>query len=105
MTPYKIYRLEDAPKVPFNLNGKILFSSEKMELIHLTLKPGEEMEKHSQPFDVLFFILEGKGTLEIGNKQVLVNSNTCINLGKRILRKWSNTGLSDLKILVIKNLS
>jgi len=103
MTPYKVYLLEDALKIPFNPDGKILFTSEKMELVHLTLTPGKGMEKHSQPFDVVFFVLEGKGNIEIGSEQVLVKTNTCIHVGKGTLRKWSNTGSSDLKILVIKN--
>ena len=37
----------------------------------LPLKPGEKMEPHKQPFDVVFFVLEGSGILETGNDRSL----------------------------------
>ncbi|MGA3015262.1 MAG: cupin domain-containing protein [Bacteroidales bacterium] len=105
MNPFDITHLENASKVPFALNGKILFTSDKLEVVHLTLKAGEKMESHSQPFDVIFFVIEGMGSLEINNNHVNVGANSCVHVNKGMLRSWANTGKSNLKILIIKELT
>jgi mannose-6-phosphate isomerase-like protein (cupin superfamily) len=96
--------IEKAPKVPFNLDGKILFASEKFEIIHLTLNPGDKIDQHAQPFDVLFFVLAGQGTLECDTRLLDGNENTTIFVPAGTLRGWENTGKTVLKLLVIKDL-
>ena len=104
MNQFKLTELKNAPAVPFKFDGKILFSSSTVEIIHLTLKPGESMEKHSQPFNVHFFVIEGNGTLEIGEEKIYPVSGTCIWVETGSMRKWSNTGTVDVKLLVIKEM-
>ena len=96
--------LEDAPKVPFNLDGKILFTSGKCELVHLTLKPGEKIDRHAQPFDVLFFVVEGEGILETETENIEGTGNTSIFVPAGMQRGWRNTGATDFKVLVFKDL-
>jgi mannose-6-phosphate isomerase-like protein (cupin superfamily) len=98
-------QLQDAPKIPFNLDGKIMHTSDKLELVHLTLKPGEKIGKHPQPFDVVFYILSGNAVLETDHEVIEVNENTSIFVPAGIQRGWNNTGPADLKLLVIKDLS
>ncbi len=98
----KISNLNTAPKVPFDLEGKILFSEKRTEIIHLTLKPEEILEKHTNPFDVIFFVLEGKGLLITDDKTENHEHNSCIFLEKDVLRSWVNTTSVSLKLLVIK---
>jgi mannose-6-phosphate isomerase-like protein (cupin superfamily) len=104
MNKFHFTELKDAPAVPFKLDGRILFSAPNIELVHLALKPGESMDKHSQPFDVLFFIIEGSGTLEIGDESINPGSGACVWVEAGSMRKWSNPGTAVLKILVIKEL-
>jgi quercetin dioxygenase-like cupin family protein len=99
-----VCKLEDAPKVLFKLDGKIMFSSPGMEVVHLTLKPGEKMDPHIQPFDVIFIVLEGTGILETGPGQIIGTENTCIWLEAGTQRSWKNSGEKNVKILVIKDL-
>ena len=66
---------------------------------------GDELETHSQLVDVIFFVMEGTGTLEIEDKQILMTADSYIQVEKGTLRKGNNTGLSDLKILDIKELA
>ncbi len=94
--------LETAPKVPIQIDGRIMFSSEKAELIHLTLKRGEVIEKHDNPFDVIFYILEGIGKLTLNNETHLLNTNDCISVSTGIQRTMENSGDKELKILVCK---
>jgi quercetin dioxygenase-like cupin family protein len=104
MKTVKIH-VDEAPKVPFNLDGKIMYSSDKLEIINLTLKPGEKIGKHHQPFDVVFYVLSGEATLETDTEVIEVKENTSIFVPAGMLRGWNNTGPADFIILVIKDLA
>jgi mannose-6-phosphate isomerase-like protein (cupin superfamily) len=99
---YNISVLTSAPRVPFRFDGRILFTSPGYELVHLTLHPGEQMEMHVQPFDVVFFVTSGKGVLKVGTETVEVDENTMVSVNKGVDRAWSNPGSRDLIILVNK---
>jgi mannose-6-phosphate isomerase-like protein (cupin superfamily) len=81
-----------------------MFSSARAEVIHLTLNPGDKMDPHVQPFDVIFFIIEGEGILETGEQKIMAKKNTCIWMEAGAQRSWYNPGRSELKILVYKDL-
>lgn len=100
----KIIKLEDAPHVPFKLDGRILFSSEKLELIHLTLQPGEKMESHTQPFDVVFYIISGNGILDVEGQSIDGTPGTCIHIPMGVMRGWKNNGDMEFRVLVVKDL-
>jgi len=102
MPGYFLQPFHSAPQVPFNFDGRILFHSEKYELIHLTLQPGEGMEPHTQPMEVLFYILEGEGTLMIDDEPLHLTATTTVHLKAGIKRCWTNTGQIPLKLLVNK---
>jgi quercetin dioxygenase-like cupin family protein len=99
-----ITTVEDAPKVPFNLDGKILFSNGKLEMIHLALKPGEKMETHIQPFDVVFYVLSGEGMLECGQQSIKGTPRCCIHVPAGIQRSWGNVSDEEFTVLVVKDL-
>ncbi len=47
----QIRNLSSAPKVPFDLDGKIMLSRKNLEVIHLSLQPGEVLTGHVNDFD------------------------------------------------------
>ena len=98
----KITTLSTAQKVPFNLDGKKMYGGPTAELIHLNLMPHEVLEKHSNPFDVVFYILEGRGIVETDNESVSVEPDVCIEIEKGIDRGIRNTGNENLRVLVFK---
>ncbi|MFZ4523334.1 MAG: cupin domain-containing protein [Bacteroidales bacterium] len=102
MLNYTVNSLDSAPRVPFKFDGRILFTCETCELIHLTLQPGEGMELHSQPMDVVFFVVEGSGSLAIGEEVLRVAENTTVHVKAGALRGWKNSGTVPLRILVNK---
>jgi quercetin dioxygenase-like cupin family protein len=104
MAEIKVTHFENAPKVPFNLDGRIMFSSEKLELIHLTLKQGEGMDLHTQPFDVVFFVISGKGKLRLENDAVEGLPGTCIHVPAGVKRGWKNESSDIFSVLVVKDL-
>jgi quercetin dioxygenase-like cupin family protein len=97
--------LNEAPKVPFKFDGKIMFTSDQIEVIHLTLKPGEQIGEHTQPFDVIFYVLAGQGNLTAGEENLQGIENTLIFVPAGTPRGWKNPGTVYFKELVIKELA
>jgi quercetin dioxygenase-like cupin family protein len=68
----------------------------------MALKPGQSLKKHTTPVDVFFYILEGKGIVEIGDETQEVEKNTIIESPKGIPHLLKNTGENVFKFLVVK---
>ena len=97
-----IVNLQNAEKVPFNLDGRKMFASSKAEIIHLRLKKGEVLAKHTNPFDVAIYIVEGNGIIETDEAKNEVSANDTISIAAGLNRGLTNTGDSDLRVLVFK---
>ncbi|MDD2564537.1 MAG: cupin domain-containing protein [Salinivirgaceae bacterium] len=97
-----IVNLQNAQKVPFDLDGRILFTSPKAEIIHLHLKAGEVLAKHTNPFDVAIYIVEGNGIIETDETINEVSANDTISIAAGLNRGLTNSGNSDLRVLVFK---
>ena len=98
----KIHNLGNSPKVPFDLEAFILHSEKQIEIVHLKLSPGEKLEEHKNPFDVIFFVIEGSGILTIDGTNYNLLSNDVLKVTSEKNRGWENTSDMDLRILVIK---
>ncbi len=98
----KIQNLSNSPKVPFDLDGHILHSEKQIELIHLLLKPGEKLDEHKNPFDVIFFVVEGSGTLTIESNTYKITATDVTKITSEKMRGLQNHTNNDLRILVIK---
>lgn len=98
----EIKTLQTAPKVPFDLDGRIMFTDKRVELVHLSLNPGQEIAPHANPFDVVFFTLEGKGEVLYEDERMEAEPNTSIFIPKDKQRGLVNTSKELLRVLVIK---
>ena len=101
---YAIHTRNETLPVPFDLDGRFLFRSETLELIHLILKSGEVIGMHSQPIPVTFFIFEGEGLLTVEKDVIQASREMMIEVQAGAMRSWRNTGEYPLKMLVIKQL-
>lgn len=99
----KINRLHDAPHVAYDLDGHILGQFPAFDVVHLNLKPGEKIEKHINPKDVLFFVIEGKAMLETDTGRVLITKDQYIHVEGGINRGFENISIASFKVLVIKS--
>jgi len=97
----KITTPENAEKIP-GLKARKMFTGEKAELIHLVLGPGECLPLHANPFDVVFYVLKGKGQLSIENESATLTIGDTVEVKANIQRGWANTGEEDLALLVVK---
>ena len=101
MNIIKIDELEIA-KNPHGVAAKKVFQNTYNEIMHVELKPGEHLEKHHMPVDVLFYIIEGSGIIQLGDESERVSKNTLIESPAGVARGWINNGEESLRILVIK---
>ncbi len=100
----KVVKVEDmgiAPN-PHNVDARMLHDTEKTQIVHITLKPGERLKRHVTPVDVVFYVLEGTGIVEIGDERKEVSKNTLIESPAKIPHCWYNESDEILRVLVIK---
>jgi quercetin dioxygenase-like cupin family protein len=96
--------LSEAPKVAFNFEGYIMHASNNLEVIHLYLHPGQEIEQHANPFDVVISLIEGEVTLNCGNDHTRLKLYDVVEIEKGILRGFTNKGTKEARLLVLKKL-
>lgn len=87
---------------PHNVDVRILFKSENIQMLHITLKPGEFIPKHSVEFSSLFYVLEGTGIASIGHEDISVTNDSLVECPSNTLRGWRNSSDKPLRILVSK---
>lgn len=91
-----------APKVPFDLDGRIMFSSSKVEMVHLNLNPGEMVPPHSNPFEVVFYLLEGELELTVENQSVILKPDSASHVDTNKNRALSNKSENIARVIVVK---
>ena len=92
----------DAFQNPHAVEAKKIYSTENAEVIHMALSPGQSLKRHTTPVNVFFYILEGTGTVEIGEEKQEVTKDTLIDSPKNIPHLLSNTGEALFRFLVVK---
>ncbi|MDD4650593.1 MAG: cupin domain-containing protein [Methanothrix sp.] len=87
---------------PHEVDARSLSDTENAQVVHITLQPGEALKKHITPVDVVFYVLQGRGVVEIGEERSQVDEDTLIESPARIAHRWINESDKPLRILVIK---
>lgn len=89
---------------PHGIETRKFHDSEFVQAVHIMLKPGEKLKKHITPVDVFFYVLEGKGIVEIGDEKKEVMKDTYIDSPAKIAHCWYNESNEILRVLVVKAL-
>ncbi len=87
---------------PHGVDARNISDKDNAQVAHITLKPGESLKKHITPVDVVFYVLEGQGIVEIGEERKDVGADTLIESPAKIPHRWINESNGLLRILVIK---
>ncbi|MHA1150613.1 MAG: cupin domain-containing protein [Promethearchaeota archaeon] len=87
---------------PHKVAVKKLTSFPHATIVHIELKPGEALKKHITPVDVHFYILEGKGSVLIGEEEEIVEKDSLIFSPAKVVHTLSNTFDDLFRFLVIK---
>ncbi len=89
-------------ETPHKVDVRKLYDTENAQTMHIILKPGEALLKHITPVDVFFYILEGKGIVEIGEKKEEVCSDFLIESPAKIPHRLINHSEDVFRFLVVK---
>lgn len=87
---------------PFALDIRSLHESEYLQVKQITLLPGERMRKHVSPVETFFYILEGKGMVEIGDERMEVSSEMFIEGPAYLAHGFLNEGQKPFRFLIFK---
>lgn len=98
----QVIKLQQAPSVPLKLDAHALGKFNNIEIVHLNLQPGEKIEKHINPLDVVFYVLDGKAILFTDTERVLITKDDCIKIDKGTNRGIENISILNVKLMVIK---
>ncbi len=84
------------------VDARNLFNTDDAMVTVITLTPGQKLKRHITPVDVAFYVLEGTGTVEVGEEKAEVTKNTLVESPKDIVHCWYNESDVDLRFMVIK---
>jgi mannose-6-phosphate isomerase-like protein (cupin superfamily) len=89
-------------KNPHNVAVRAIYSFEHATFVHITLEPGESLKKHITPVDAIFYGLEGRGKVEIGEENADIEKDDLVFSPKGVAHKLYNQSDAPFKFLVIK---
>jgi mannose-6-phosphate isomerase-like protein (cupin superfamily) len=62
---------------PHGVDARSISDTDSAQVVHITLQPGEALKKHITPVDVVFYVLEGRGIVEIGEERAEIGRASC----------------------------
>jgi len=90
---------------PHNVDVRKVHGSPSTDVVVITLQPGETLKKHMTPVDVLFYVLEGKGIVVIGDEETGVEENFLVESPKCVPHVLINDSDDVFRVMVIKTLT
>lgn len=87
---------------PHGVDARKIHGNEHTQVVHMHLKPGEQLKKHTTAVDVFFYVLEGEGVVEIGDEKQVVSKDMLIDSPKGIPHCLYNESDADFRVLVVK---
>jgi mannose-6-phosphate isomerase-like protein (cupin superfamily) len=87
---------------PHHVDARKIYDTPRAIAVVITLQPGESLKKHMTPVDVFFYVLEGIGTVEIGDEKKTVGKDILVESPARIPHRWINEGRDVFRVLVVK---
>ncbi|HEX3011832.1 MAG TPA: cupin domain-containing protein [Syntrophomonadaceae bacterium] len=76
----KVIKVNELPymQTGWGVKGRPVIDMPEIGIINLVLEPGEQVPSHKTPVDVLFQVIEGKGTVTIGEESQVVEASDII---------------------------
>ena len=96
------YHEAERRETPHGVDVRPLFDSEQVQVVEIMLGPGESLKKHITYVDVVFYVLEGTGFVEIGDEEALVSADMLIESPRGVPHRLRNESGGPFRFLVIK---
>ncbi len=99
-----VKEITDIPLQPTALGGnaRILADNPHLRVVNLFISAGEQVRVHTAPVEAIFLVLEGNGTVEIGEKDYLVSAGQFTICPADCGRAIKANRDEDLNLLVIR---
>ncbi|HET55932.1 MAG TPA: cupin domain-containing protein [Ignavibacteria bacterium] len=81
---------------------RLLYETDATQVMHINLKPGEELKPHFTQVDVFFFVEEGNPTIMVGDEKKEVGTNMLVESPKNIVPCLYNYSDKPAGVLVVK---
>ena len=85
-----------------NVDARNLYNTPEAMITVITLQPGQSLKRHITPVDVAFYVLSGKGVVEIGDEKQDVAADTLVESPKDIVHCWYNQSDEPLRFMIVK---
>ncbi|WP_094228900.1 cupin domain-containing protein [Methanolobus psychrotolerans] len=96
------YKNAEKKDNPHGVTVHKLYDTEHAQVMHMELKPGDALKKHTTPVDVFFYVLEGEGVVEIGDEKETIKKDMLIESPAKIPHRLMNESDSIFRFLVVK---
>jgi len=63
---------------PDKIGREMLTDKPEMRVALMCLEPGQELKPHKAPMRLLMYVVEGKGTVQVGEEEVVAGEKTGI---------------------------
>ena len=63
---------------PNKISRDMLNDKPEMRIALMCLEPGQKLEPHKAPLRLLMYVVEGKGTFNVGDEKIEADEKTCI---------------------------
>ena len=100
----RIVSLSNAPKVPLNIEGYKAHTSSTLEVIHLSLQPGQDIPQHANHFDVVISLIKGDVTLNMGENKFPLALYDTVEIEMGLDRGFTNYGTEEARLIIMKKL-
>jgi mannose-6-phosphate isomerase-like protein (cupin superfamily) len=87
---------------PHGVKASPIYDTPHATAVHITLQPGESLRKHATPVDVFFYVLDGRGFVEIGEEREQVTRDMIIESPANVPHRLANEGGEVFRVLVVK---
>jgi len=71
-------------------------------VVRIELSPGSSLPVHTTPVDIFFYIIEGRGEIEVGRDREPVKAGSIVESPRDIPHGLHNTSEAPFKVLVVK---
>lgn len=100
----EVIRTGEAPVFlnPRGVRAKKLLDKEAVQVTNLLLQPGERVDTHVTPVDVFFYVVSGRGTVEVGAQKAAVQAQDLVFSPKNVPHALQAAKDASFEVLVVK---
>jgi quercetin dioxygenase-like cupin family protein len=63
---------------PDRIGREMLSEKPEMRIALMCLEPGQELAPHKAPLRLMMYVVEGKGTVTVGEEEIEAGEKTCV---------------------------